>query len=110
MTSAAGYSISVAAPPAPGELSAERRIRMARLWREVAVGHLERARAYRHEGDTRSAAEWEEAAADWAAAAEQLEWQLEQRRRPADEDQCGGRNTLTRMADADYCTPLEWLR
>lgn len=26
-------------------------------------------------------------------------------RRPADEDRCGGRNTLTRFADVDRCTP-----
>jgi len=25
--------------------------------------------------------------------------------RPADEDMCGGRNTLTRFADRDMCTP-----
>jgi len=25
--------------------------------------------------------------------------------RPADEDRCGGRNTLTRFADPDACTP-----
>lgn len=25
--------------------------------------------------------------------------------KPADEDRCGGRNTLTRFADADLCTP-----
>lgn len=26
-------------------------------------------------------------------------------RRPADGDRCGGRNTLTRFADVDRCTP-----
>lgn len=70
-----GFTLSVGAHSLSADLSAERRVQLAELWREIAVGHLERARRMRHDGDPLGAADWEQAAADWCEAAELLEWQ-----------------------------------
>lgn len=70
-----GFTLTVGCHSLKADMPPERRIRLARLWRHIAVGMLARARGMRHDGDTRGAEQWEQAAADWCEAADQLEWQ-----------------------------------
>lgn len=69
-----GFTLTVGCHSLKADMPPEKVIRLARLWRHVAVGHLDRARRMRHDGDTHGAAMWEQAAADWCEAADKLEW------------------------------------
>lgn len=56
------------------DMSPAERATIAERWRDLAVGLLDAARLDRREGDLAAAEDREAAAADWAEAADLLEW------------------------------------
>lgn len=74
MSGPGGWVLTVSGHSFGVDRTPDERVTIAERWRDIAVGHLERARLMRHDGDISGAEEMEAAAADWCEAADGLEW------------------------------------